>query len=64
MPRRTGHGQGLEQRHALLFAQGLEQARLHVARHGHLAVAHTDGRGADGFIWGVGWPTGVPTLLL
>ena len=49
VPRRTGHGRGLEQRHAQLFAEGLEQARLHVERFGHLAVAHTDGRAREGF---------------
>ncbi|MGW8954735.1 Helicase associated domain protein [Streptomyces sp. NPDC055709] len=49
VPRRTGHGRGLEQRHAQLFAEGLEQARLHVERVGHLAVAHTNGRVREGF---------------
>ncbi|WP_159104051.1 helicase associated domain-containing protein [Streptomyces sp. CdTB01] len=39
----------MEQRHAQLFAEGLEQARLHVERFGHLAVAHTDGRVQEGF---------------
>lgn len=49
VPRRAGHGRGLEQRHAQLFAEGLEQARLHVERFGHLAIAHTDGRAREGF---------------
>lgn len=49
VPRRAGHGRGLEQRHAQLFTEGLEQARLHVERFGHLAVAHTDGRAREGF---------------
>ncbi|MEU6557959.1 Helicase associated domain protein [Streptomyces sp. NPDC046915] len=49
VPRRSGHGQGLKQWQARLFAEGLEQARVHVGRFGHLAVAHTDGRVREGF---------------
>ncbi|MEV8597574.1 Helicase associated domain protein [Streptomyces sp. NPDC052012] len=49
VPRRAGLGRGLEQRHARLFAEGLEQARLHVERFGHLAVPHTDGGVQEGF---------------
>ncbi|MFF3467584.1 Helicase associated domain protein [Streptomyces sp. NPDC002619] len=49
VPRRAGHGRGLEQWHVKLFAEGLEQARLHVERFGHLAVAHTSGRVQEGF---------------
>lgn len=49
VPRRTGHGRGLEQRHAQLFTEGLEQARLHVERFGHLAIAHTGGRAREEF---------------
>ncbi|MFJ2722565.1 helicase associated domain-containing protein [Streptomyces sp. NPDC087437] len=49
MPRRAGHGHGLERWHAQLFAEGLEQARLHVERFGYLAVADTDGRVREGF---------------
>ncbi|MBY8889397.1 helicase associated domain-containing protein [Streptomyces sp. PTM05] len=48
-PWRAGQGRGLEQRHAQLFAEGLEQARLHVERFGHLAVAHAEGRVQEGF---------------
>lgn len=49
MPRRAGHSRGLEQRHAQLFTEGLEQARLHVERFGHLAIAHTDDGVREGF---------------
>ncbi|MFD7178238.1 Helicase associated domain protein [Streptomyces sp. NPDC059929] len=49
VPLRTGHGQGVEQRCARLFAEGLEQARLEVEEFGHLAVAHTGRRGREGF---------------
>ncbi|MGW1563379.1 transposase [Streptomyces sp. NPDC002144] len=48
VPRRMGPGRGLEQWREELFAQGLEQARRHVERFGHLALAHTDGRAGDG----------------
>ncbi|OIJ92419.1 Helicase associated domain protein [Streptomyces monashensis] len=49
VPRRAGHGRGLEQRSARLFAEGLEQARRHAAKFGHLAVPHTDGQVTEGF---------------
>ncbi|MFD5390793.1 transposase [Streptomyces sp. NPDC127074] len=49
VPRRAGHGQGLEQRHAQLFAEGLQQACRHAERFGHLALAHTDGPAGSGF---------------
>ncbi|WP_159398256.1 transposase [Streptomyces aureocirculatus] len=49
VPRRAGHGRGLEQRHAQLFAEGLEQARRHVERFGHLAIAHTASGAREGF---------------
>ncbi|MFJ2607944.1 helicase associated domain-containing protein [Streptomyces sp. NPDC087425] len=49
VPRRAGHGRGLERQYAQRFTEGLVQARLHVERFGHLAVAHTDGRVQDGF---------------
>ncbi|MBY8844585.1 Helicase associated domain protein [Streptomyces sp. SP2-10] len=49
VPRRAGQGRGLEQRHARLFAEGLEQARIHAERFGHLAVVHSDGRVREGF---------------
>ncbi|WP_329374421.1 transposase [Streptomyces sp. NBC_01483] len=49
VPRREGGGQGLEQWRAQLFAQGLEQARVQVARFGHLAVPHTAGGAGNGF---------------
>ncbi|MFD6748145.1 Helicase associated domain protein [Streptomyces anthocyanicus] len=49
VPRRAGHGRGLEQRSAQLFDEGLEQARVHAERFGHLAIAHTEGRVTEGF---------------
>ncbi|MEU3855292.1 transposase [Streptomyces sp. NPDC029554] len=49
VPRRIGHGWGLQQYQARLFAEGLEQARLQVDRYGHLAVAHAGGRVREGF---------------
>ncbi|MFE2718904.1 transposase [Streptomyces mirabilis] len=49
VPRRTGHGQGLARRHEELFAEGLEHARAHAARWGHLALPHTSGRAGAGF---------------
>ncbi|MFF7534460.1 helicase associated domain-containing protein [Streptomyces bobili] len=49
MRRRTGHGQGLARRHEELFAEGLEHARAHAARVGHLALPHTSGRAGAGF---------------
>ncbi|MGY5060005.1 Helicase associated domain protein [Streptomyces sp. 900105755] len=49
VPRRDGQGRGLQQRHTQLFAEGLEQARLHAERFGHLAIAHTDARIREGF---------------
>jgi hypothetical protein len=49
VPRRAWHGQGLTRWHAQLFAEGLEHARRHAQRFGHLALAHT-GRGVvEGF---------------
>ncbi|MFF7717658.1 transposase [Streptomyces sp. NPDC007988] len=45
MPRRSGHGRGLERQNAQLFADGLEQARLHVERYGHLAPVTASGLG-------------------
>ncbi len=49
VPRRTGHGQGLARRNEELFAEGLEHARAHAARVGHLALPHTGGRAGAGF---------------
>ncbi|MFD8354931.1 helicase associated domain-containing protein [Streptomyces coelicoflavus] len=49
VPRRSGHGDGLKRRGEQLFTEGLEQARAHVALHGHLALAHTGSRAGDGF---------------
>ncbi|MXM68941.1 transposase [Streptomyces sp. HUCO-GS316] len=49
VPRRVGHGRGLERWRAQLFAQGLKEARAHAERFGNLAVAHTDNRAGDGF---------------
>ncbi|MEV0281317.1 hypothetical protein AB0I22_33715 [Streptomyces sp. NPDC050610] len=61
VPRRAGHGQGLEQRHAQLFTDGLEQVRRHVEWFGHSAIAHTASGVREGSIRVGGWPTGVPT---
>lgn len=41
VPRRSGQGQGLARQHEELFAEGLEHARAHAARVGHLALPHT-----------------------
>ncbi|WP_316745460.1 helicase associated domain-containing protein [Streptomyces sp. MK7] len=49
VPRRAWRGRGLTRWHAQLFAEGLDHARRHAQRHGHLALAHT-GRGVvEGF---------------
>ncbi|MFD8032758.1 transposase [Streptomyces sp. NPDC059717] len=44
-----GAGWALRQREAELFAEGVERARRHVERFGHLAVAHTVNGVVDGF---------------
>ncbi|MFD7283805.1 transposase [Streptomyces sp. NPDC059862] len=49
VPREAGRSAGLLRRRQELFEQGLEHARAHAARHGHLALAHTGRRGEQGF---------------
>jgi hypothetical protein len=49
VPRRAWHGQGLTRWHAQLFAEGLEHARRHAQRFGHLALAHTERGVVEGF---------------
>ncbi|MCX4993757.1 Helicase associated domain protein [Streptomyces sp. NBC_00568] len=44
-----GPGWALRQREAELFADGVERARRHVERFGHLALAHTEKGMVDGF---------------
>ncbi|MEU9222527.1 helicase associated domain-containing protein [Streptomyces sp. NPDC048376] len=63
VPRRSGHGDGLKRRGEQLFTEGLEQARAHVACHGHLALAHTGSRARDGFDLGR-WLTAQQTAWL
>lgn len=46
---RRGHGVGLVHWRARLFEEGLEHARRHVQRFGHLALAHTAAGVRDGF---------------
>jgi hypothetical protein len=46
---RSGHGLGLVHWRARLFEEGLEHARRHVERFGHLALAHTATGVRDGF---------------
>ncbi|WP_406349826.1 Helicase associated domain protein [Streptomyces sp. NBC_00658] len=40
VPRRAGQGGGLKAVTEQRFLEGLDHARIHAARHGHLAVAH------------------------
>ncbi|MGV9551854.1 Helicase associated domain protein [Streptomyces ardesiacus] len=46
---RAGHGEGLARWRMQLFDEGLEHARRHVERFGHLALAHTASGVTDGF---------------
>ncbi|MET7695120.1 Helicase associated domain protein [Streptomyces sp. NPDC005483] len=46
---RAGHGAGLARWRTQLFEEGLEHARRHVERFGHLAVPHTTAGVREGF---------------